>query len=294
MKEFSLRDLMRALPVIAMMLSGPLTSDGRAFADEAMIKSSSARESTVNGKGAEDPRAGFERHTLEVKANVELWEVRVAKRLAGVNEMARTMDLRKLEPQHTAVEQLQEALSDMDDEAATLLKLYSELGPEVKLYRSALQQAPIVFTKLADSLEAKAGEKRDQVLAAAYTDLSAQARNLASAFTERAKQTDGLEKEIAQRIEFVRESREFLHDASSLLAAIPSTSEGIRVEALVRRLNSYVDAFQHMLDTLRNVSDKIGGPNPAHGAKEAAAVPTANYGVSALTDYRRRLADLHN
>ena len=86
-------------------------------------------------------------------------------------------------------------------------------------------------------------------------------------------------KRKSRRIEFVRESREFLHDASSLLAAVVDL-EGIRVEALVRRLNSYVDAFQHMLDTLRNVSDKIGGPNPAHGAK-AAAVPTANYGVSA-------------
>jgi hypothetical protein len=294
MNEFSLRNMMRKLSVIAMILSGPLISASLALADQATINMSSARESTVQGKGAEDPKAAFEQHTLEVKANVELWETRLARRLAAVNEMARTMDLRKLEPQRTAVEQLREVLSDMDDEAATLLKLYSELGPEVKLYRGALQQAPVVFTKLADSLEAKAGEKRDQVLVAAYADLSAQARSLASGFIQRAKETEGLEKEISQRVEFVRQSREFLHDASVLLASIPATSEAIRVEALVRRLNSYVDAFQHMLDTLRNVSDKIGAPNSARGAKQAAAAPAANTGVAVFTEYRRRLADLHN
>ncbi len=236
----------------------------------------------------------LEERKVQMKASVEMWESRVRKRLTLVEEITRTMDLRQIQTQRLAVDELREVLSDLDEEARAILEVYSGLGSDLKLYRAALEQAPSVFVRIAADLEKKALEKKTPELAGAYADFAAQARRLAAGYEGRAKSIDGLESDLARKMEFVRESREFVKDAGELLDAIPSSQGGLETEKLVQRVNAYVKAFEDTLRAIKGVSDKLG-PSPAPNATQTPASGADSTGASAnskANGYRQRLSQL--
>ncbi|MBL8825559.1 MAG: hypothetical protein JNM18_01150 [Planctomycetaceae bacterium] len=233
----------------------------------------------------------FQEQKRRMKANVEMWEARVYKRLTAVAEIRDTMDFSDLTTQKLAVDELKELLKQLDGAAKEILDAYGHAGPDLKFYRRALEEGPAVFQRIADDFDRKATEKRSPALKEAYADFGDQARQLAIRYAERAKTVDSWEREIHHKIEYVEESREFIHDAQELLDAIP-TEAGLETQKLVKQINSYMQAFDEALKAMRGVAEKIGDPQPKTGKDEPAKDAKQSTTSSVLGDYRRRLADL--
>lgn len=230
--------------------------------------------------------------SAQVKARVEAFGARVQRRLAAVDEIVRTSDLRRVEPQRLVVGELQELLGELDDEARLIEEAYGNLGPDLRLYRQALEEAPAVFQRIAEDFDAKAAGKATSLFEA-YADLAGQARILASAYHDRARGIDGLEADLKVKIDLVRESRGFIKDASQFLAAIPANEGGVVVERLVSRVNLYLETFEETLRKLKEVSGKIAEPEEGKSSKQpTASVKSIGVNATKLLDYRKRVAAL--
>lgn len=230
----------------------------------------------------------------EVRANIEIWQERVRKRLETIEKMATTLDLRKIDSQKVAIEELLEMLQELDGEAKQIIDAHAGLGPDLKLYRQALEAAPAVFHQIANELEQRATTTKSSLLQQNYADFAAQSRTMADAYIQRVKGIDGLELELAKRMEFVVESRTFISDVQGFLAAVP-TQGGAETERLIGRINVYVDAFQEAISAMKGVANKIVEPGTGTakpGAASPAGQPASPNPTDAIDAYRAKLKDL--
>jgi methyl-accepting chemotaxis protein len=251
-------------------------------------------------KPAEKIADSLEQDRADVKANIELWERRIRKKLTDIDQVLQGLDLKKIEGQRIAAGEIDALLQEIDDEAKGIIEAQARVAPDLKQYREALLKAPDVFRKLADSMDERAGNRKAIVLKEAYADISAEARKLATTYETKAKQIDKLEADLQEKIEFVVDSREFIADARELLAAIP-TEHGLQTEKLVERLNKYLDVFQDAVKTIRGVTEKIGEPSspgelptPANRPMKPLATDAPRGPAQPLSvdEYRRQLAQL--
>ncbi len=197
-----------------------------------------------------------ERLNREIKITIEGWQDRVRKRLAAIDKLSSTLDLKKVQSQRVVSTELLEMIQDLDEEAGAIIGAYESLGPDLEFYRKALLQAPPAFEKIAKDIEKAATGKRSVALQQTYSDFATQSRKLATHYSEQANSITGLETQVEEKIGFVRESREFFTDVRKLLEAIPADS-GFNTEKLVDRMNNYIDVFQKAIDAMRNVGEKI-------------------------------------
>ena len=241
--------------------------------------------------------AGFAERKEEVRASIELWEQRVRRKLEQIDQILQGLDLQQIQAQKIAVDTLIEILNDLDEEALAIIAAHDQVGPDLKLYREALLQAPDVFQRIAEDLEARATDKKSTFLKEAYADFAAEARKLAGAYEAKAAGIGGLESEVAKKMEFVHESREFILDVRGFLEAIPA-DHGLETERLIARINQYIEVFQDAINAIKGVADKIGEqpqpttPDPARA--EPAPLTRGKTTVSPISieDYRQRLAAL--
>ncbi len=222
----------------------------------------------------------------EMKVKVEVWRDRVRKRLEDIDRLSKSLDMKKVSSQKVAVSELQALLMDLDEEAKLIIEAYSGFEPDFRIYRQALQSAPAVFEQKAMELESRATTKKSSQLQEAYADFASHARKLARSFADQAQGLDGVEVEVAKRIEFVKESREFIADVQGLLAAIP-TQGGVETERLVTRINQYTDGLVQAINAMRGIADKIGEP----ASKALPASPNPNP-LDKLQGHRDRLKQL--
>lgn len=222
----------------------------------------------------------------EVKIKVDVWRERVRKRLEDIDRLSKTLDMKKVSSQKLAVEELQALLTDLDEEAKLIIEAHTGFEPDFRIYRQALQSAPAVFEQKAVELESRAASKKSSQLQEAYADFASHARKLARSFADQAQGLDGVEVEVAKRIEFVRESREFISDVQGLLAAIP-TQGGVETERLVTRINQYTDGLVQAINAMRGIADKIGEPS----SKSPPVTPNPNP-LDKLQGHRDRLKQL--
>ncbi|MFO0904211.1 MAG: hypothetical protein U0939_14500 [Pirellulales bacterium] len=253
-----------------------------------------------SSKPAAEIAGPLEQDREDVKANIELWERRIRKKLNDIDQVLQGLDLKKIEGQRIAAGEIDALLQEIDDEAKGIIEAQARVAPDLKQYREALLKAPDIFRKLADSMDERAGKRKAIVLKEAYADISAEARKLATTYETKAKQIDKLEADLQEKIEFVIDSREFIADARELLAAIP-TEHGLQTEKLVERLNKYLDVFQDAVKTIRGVTEKIGepsspgeSPTPASrpGKPLATDSPRGPAQPLSVDEYRRQLAQL--
>lgn len=232
----------------------------------------------------------------EVRANIELWEGRVRKKVEQIDRILEGIDIHKIEGQKIAKSAISELLDDVDQEANEILEAHTRVGPDLRLYRQALDKAAPVFREIANGLDGKATLNKSTILKEAYADLATQARTLATSYEAKAKDIDGLEAGIAKKIEFVRESRVFISDVRELLDAIPA-DHGLQTEKLVQRLNQYIQGFEEAVKAIKGVADKIGGEaRPATPDPGKAKPLSRNHAPQApisIDEYRQRLAALN-
>lgn len=210
----------------------------------------------------------------EVRANIELWEDRVRTKLQQIDQILAGLDLEQIQSRSIAVRKLCEILDDLDEEALAIIDAHTQVGPDLKLYRQALLQAPDVFRRIAEDLDKRATEKKSTFIKEAYADFAAEARNLATSYETKAGAIDTLQNEIDKKMEFVVESREFITDVRGFLRAIP-TDHGLETETLINRINAYIQVFQEAIDAMKGVADSIGGqpqPTAPTDAPEAAPI----------------------
>ena len=233
----------------------------------------------------------------EVRANIELWEGRVRKKVEQIDRILEDIDIRKIDGQQIAKRAISELLDDVDDEAKEILEAHTQVGPDLRLYRQALDKAPDVFREISNTLDRKATLTKSTLLKEAYADLATQARTLASSYEAKSKEIDGLEAGIVKKIEFVRESRVFIGDVRELLDAIPA-DHGLQTEKLVQRLNQYIQGFEEAVKAIKGVADKIGGegrpatPDPNNAKPKPLSQIHDPLAPISIEEYRQRLAAL--
>lgn len=206
-----------------------------------------------------DSKAADQHRNRQIKATIEAWEEHVRKKLDVIDEMYESFDFHKVQSQKVVSSELLSMLDHLDEGASSIIQSFEALGPDLELYRKALLAAPPAFQKLGDEMERNALSKRSIDIQKTYADFAAQTRKLAAAYEKRAQGVDELESVVQEKIEFVRESRDFIHDVKAIWDTIPAES-GLETERLVERLNRYVDSFQEAVRTMRNVADKIVEP----------------------------------
>lgn len=201
----------------------------------------------------------FAQEQRQVKANIELWQDRVQKKLQQVDRIVSGLDLRQIESQKMAVDSLLEVLNQLDEEARSIVSAHQQVKPDLKLYREALLKAPAVFRKIADGLDKKASERQAGLIKTGYADFASEARKLAANYESQAAGVGGLEAELAQKMALVYESQQFIADVRELLKAIP-TSHGIETQKFVERLNVYISVLRQAIDAMKGAADRISEP----------------------------------
>ena len=261
-----------------------------AGAAEAVAKRATTVAQPTTGVTTEEDSTpvNFEQKKLAVKSRVETWEARVNKKLEKLNQLAQT-DLHPLKTQRVAVDEARELLTEMDQEASAILQAWDESQTDLRMYRQALAQAPAIFERIGNELEKKAETVHSRELAGAYADFAGSARKLAASYVDRSKHMDGLELKLVDWTKFVAESRQFSRDVGALLDAIPATAEGVKIEALVDRINRYIEKYRAMLDSLKGVCDKIGESSSERGKQQSVSPTAANIRTTKLHDYSKRL-----
>ena len=248
--------------------------------------------------------ADFAQQKESARAEIELWESRIRRKMADIDLALKGLDLKKVQGQKIAVDSIDELLEEIDGEAKRIIEAKERVAPDLKLYRQALLKAPDVFRKLADNLEKRAETRKSTILKEASADMAAEARKLATAYEAKAKSIDGVEASIEAKMEFVIESREFIADVRELLSAIP-TDHGLQTEKLVDQLNKYVEVFQEAVKTLQGVTQQIGeGRSADHNSSPGSfprvqpskplsqSAPVEPQGSLTVADYRARLTAL--
>lgn len=227
-----------------------------------------------------------------VKTNIELWAGRVRDRMKVIEGIKSTYDLKQVTNQKLAVKELRELLGEFDLAAAEIEQTFDRAGPDLKQYRLALEQAPAVFHRYADDMEAKAQAIESPTLKEGYVDMSARARNMAAFYAGRAKMVDSWEADIRSKMKYVVESRVFIQDAQGFLDAIPEG--GLETEQLAANMNRYIQAFNEALKAMQGVADKICEPESKAGSAKTTEAPVpAKSAVSAKVEtYRTRLTAL--
>lgn len=261
------------------------------------------------GRGGSGQRTGwgaadFPQQKESARAEIELWENRIRRKMADINVALKGLDLKKVQGQKIAVDSMDDLLEEIDSEARRIIEAKERVTPDLKFYRQALLKAPDVFRKLADSLDKGAATRKSPILKAASADMANEARKLATTYEERAKSIDGIEAGIEAKMVFVFESREFIADVRELLSAIP-TDHGLHTEKLVDQLNKYIEGFQEAVKTLQGVTQQIGegrsaDPNASPGSVPrvqpskplSQSVPVEPLGSLSVADYRARLTAL--
>lgn len=251
-----------------------LAGTGWAQSDTAEVRPSDLAPRKTSGGGAANSEAdaAFAQEKESVRANIELWESRIRTKMADVDQVLKGLDVKKIEGQRIAIGAIDELLQAIDEEAQAILEAQERVAPDLKLYRQALLKAPDVFRQCAAKLDERAEGRKSMLLKEAYADFAAEARKLAGVYEAKAKSIDALEASIAQKMEFVVESREFIQDARELLAAIP-TDNGLQTEKMVARLNKYLEVFQEAIKTIRGVTEQIGDSPTAEPRSPAAVKP---------------------
>lgn len=237
----------------------------------------------------------------EVKASIELWEQRVHAKILQIDQILKGLDLKQIQAQKIAVTALMEILDDLDEEAQAIIAASNHVAPDLKLYREALERAPDLFRKIADTLEKRAGEKKSSFLKEAYADFASEARELANTYEAKAAGIGTLQADVAKKLEFVHESREFIADVHELLDAIPA-DHGLQTEQLITRINQYITVFQEAIDAIKGVAHKIGetpqlsppNPEPTKPQPLPQATPRSQTQAAPLSldEYRQRLTAL--
>lgn len=236
----------------------------------------------------------LDRKSSEVKDNIELFQARIQRKMEKIEKILTGLDLRKIEAQKVAVDELREMLDELDAEAGAILEADAQVRPDLKKYRESLLEAPGVFVKIADGFDRRAEAVRSRTLKEAYADFSAEARKHAGTYTKRAKDVEELEKAIQKQLEFVVESREFISDMRGFLAAVPANS-GLATERWVARINEYIAAFESAIKAIKGVSEKIAEPAPSAdpaGGKKPAPRQAHSGRATTLDEYSARLAEL--
>lgn len=279
----------------------------RALISVALFVSSAAAVYAQGGEGVrgnDNPRTvrapektvDSERHSQDVKENIELFQERIQRKLQKIDTILKGLDLRKVEAQKVTVEALREILDDLDSEAKAILEADSQVRPDLKLYRKALLAAPEVFRSIADGFDKRAETAKSKQIREGYLDFAMEARKHADSYTQRAKDVEGMEAAIEKQLEFVTESRDFILEVNGFLAAVP-TSSGIETQKFVARINEYISAFESAISAIKKVSDKISEqprtPTPDPDAKKKASPRQAQGGtVMSDDEYRTRVAAL--
>jgi hypothetical protein len=262
------------------------------------------------GRGGSGERKGwgaadFAQQKESARAEIELWESRIRRKMTDINAALKGLDLKKIQGQKIAIDSMDELLEEIDGEAKRIIEAKERVAPDLKLYRQALLKAPDVFRKLADSLEKRAETRKSTILKEASADMAAEARKLATSYEMKAKAVDGIEAGIEAKMEFVIESREFIADVRELLSAIP-TDHGLQTEKLIDQLNKYVEVFQEAVKTLQGVTQQISEgrsettpPSPGNSPRVQPSKPLSSSspsiaptGALSIADYRTKLAAL--
>lgn len=254
-------------------------------------------KATGNPQSSQGPTINPEQRSREIKASVERWQERVQKRLGAVDELAQTLDLKKITSQKIVSSELIGLLDDLDEEAVAIVEASETIGPDLDMFRKALLQASPSFEKMAVELERASASKKNVEIQQLYFDFITHARKLASHYANQAKGIDGIERTLGEQIAFVKESREFIADVKGLLEAIPSDG-GVELEKLVERINQYIDAFRKTIDTMHGITEKIAHPSnpkssserssPSKGSAKSAPNPESSKALSdALTRFAK-------
>lgn len=272
--------------VFAMGTPGLAQERAASSPSETPQASADSADQVANPENEQKNIGAAKRSPEEVRSNIEIWQERVRKRLETIERMATALDLRKIESQKIAVEELQNILRDLDEEAKQIIDAHSGLGPDLKLYRQALEAAPGVFHQIANELEQRATSTKSNILQQNYADFASQSHKMAESYVGRAKGIDGLEADLAKRMEFVVESRVFISDVQGFLAAVP-TQGGVETERLIGRINAYIDAFQGAISAMKGVANKIVEP----GTNATPTLPNP-HSTSSIQLYRQRLQQI--
>jgi hypothetical protein len=288
MRKFSSKSLNLPLLVITALVCGPV------FAQEPG-RSASAAKPVAKGDAPTDRREAMEKGR-EIKANVDLWGERVRRKCQETEKVLQGLDLKKIEGQKVAKDQLLDLLDELDLEAAQILDAYSSVITDLRMYRKAVAAAPAALDAMAVEFERKAEGVQSEQLKAAYADGSAMVRKMARGYETRSKSTDGTEANMEKQIGFVRESRTFIQDVKELLDVLP-TEKGLETEKWVERVNTYIESFQNVVHLIKETGTKLGEEptTPTRVQKpagEQAGNSTPRAPITSAADYRARVAAL--
>jgi ribosomal protein L10 len=192
-----------------------------------------------------------------MRANIELWEDRVEAKIEKLVKSLQGLDLKKIQNQKITVDELQSILDELDEEAQAILNAHGQLGPDLKNLREALSKAPAVFRAIGEKLAKRASETKSQELKEAYADFASEAQALAVTYEKRSAGAGNLDKDLAKKMELVKDSRVFITDVREFLDAVPTT-HGIPTEKLIERINKYIAVFEDTIRTIKGVSERIG------------------------------------
>jgi len=233
----------------------------------------------------------------KIKANLEVWPERMARRLAEANQRVTELDLKEIKAHRMLVQEFGTILDDIDEEAAAIQDAFSKVTTDLKLYQEALVQAPASFRAIAVAFETKATASDDITLKENYADFAAVSRSMANRYEARSKSLVTTERDIQDKIIFVAKSRVFISDVKQFLSTIPANEAGIEVERFVKRLNLYIKTFQDSVRMLKNLSEKLDTESSSPGSPQPnnRAVPKSNPQASrplSAEEYRSSLAAL--
>lgn len=250
---------------------------------------------SAKGGAAVERRDAMEKGR-EIKANVDLWGERVRRKCLETEKVLQGLDLRKVNGQRIAKQQLIDLLDELDLEAAQILDAHSSVITDLRMYRKALAAAPATLDAMAVEFERRAEGVQNEHLKASYADFSAMVRKMARGYESRSKSMDGTEANMEKQIGFVRESRTFIQDVKELLDGLP-TENGLETEKWVERVNTYIESFQKVVHLIKETGTKIGEEPTAptrvpHPAGDPAAARSPRTPISSAADYRARVAAL--
>lgn len=214
----------------------------------------------------------------KIKANLEVWPDRMARRLTEANQRVTELDLKEIKAHKMLVQEFGAILDDIDEEAAAIQDAFSKVTTDLKLYQEALAQAPQSFRSIAAVFEAKASTCDEITLKENYADFAGVSRSLANRYEARAKTLVTTERDIQDKVVFVAKSRVFIADVKQFLAQIPANESSLEVDRFVKKLNDYIKTFQDSVRMLKNLSEKLDSESSSPKSPEPSKAP-----VPALT-----------
>jgi len=294
MRKFETKNVNLPMLLVALFACGSLSAQD-SLRDVPQAPTAPALKPAARGQAVGDRRDAMEKGR-EIKANVDLWGERVRQKCLETEKVLQGLDLRKVNGQRIAKQQLTDLLDELDLEAAQILDAHSSVITDLRMYRKTLSAAPATLDAMAVEFERRAEGVQNDQLKASYADFSAMVRKMARSYETRSKSMDGIEANMEKQIGFVRESRTFIKDVKELLDGLP-TENGLETEKWVERVNTYIESFQKVVHLIKETGAKIGEePTTPTRVRKPAGDQAGNSApaapITSAADYRARVAGL--